>query len=100
MIFEPIYPAFGTGQTVSAGAAAAALTNLNADAKQLILTNIGAALAYVRLTTGTDTSNATIADYPIIPNTQRVIGKGLNTRISYIAPVATTLHVMTGEGFI
>jgi hypothetical protein len=94
----PIQPTYGRGQIVSAGAASANVA-IDAQAKQVILTNQSVNPIYVRVGAGTQT--ATTADYPVPPNSQVVISKGDgDNNLAHIAPAgASTLHLMTGEGF-
>ncbi|MBQ5963146.1 hypothetical protein [Massilia sp. ZL223] len=98
-IKAPVQPGYGTGQTL-APAAGAATANLTAGSKQLILTNLGANPAYVRVAAADSISAATVADYPIPAGAQVVISKAdQDNRLSHISPLGTTLHVMNGEGF-
>lgn len=89
-------PAFGNGQIVSVGTTSTAIT-LPVQSKQLILTNQGANMIYVRCIPGA----ATTADACIPPNEQVVITKFADTvAITAIAATgATNLHVMPAEGF-
>lgn len=97
-IKAPIQPGYTTGQTVSAASSAASVA-LTPGSKQLILTNLGSNLAYVRAGQ-TGSTLATAADYPVPAGAQVVISKGHgDNQFSYISPVGTTLHVMDGEGF-
>ena len=100
MILQPFYPKCGTGQTLSATAVSAAATIPRGD-KQILLTNTGPNTVYVRVTQDTNTAAATIADMPILINTQVVMTVNENfSRLSHIAPGGTaSLHVITGEGF-
>lgn len=96
-IRAPVQPAYGTGQVVTPAAGAASIS-LNSQAKQIILTNLGANVCYVRVGSGTVT--ATTADYPVPSGAQLVISKGDGDNVlSHISAAGTTLHVMTGEGF-
>ena len=97
-IKAPVQPGYGTGQTPTPGAAAATIT-LTSGSKQLVLTNLGANPAYVRVG-GADIGNATVADYPVPAGAQVVITKSAaDNKLSHISPLGTTLHVMNGEGF-
>jgi len=97
-IKAPVQPGYGTGQTVSPGAAAAAAT-LTPGSKQLILTNLGANVCYVRVGQ-VGQAAASTADYPVPAGAQVVVSKGHgDNQLSHISPTGTTLHVMNGEGF-
>ena len=96
-IKAPIQPGYTTGQIVNPASSAAPLT-LIAGSKQLIITNLGANLCYVRVGSGTIT--ATNNDYPVPAGAQVVISKAQDDdKLSHISPLGTTLHVMNGEGF-
>lgn len=93
----PVQPAYGTGQ-VLAPAAASATAALTKGSKQLILTNLGAAVCYVRV--GVGAPAATTADFPVLAGTRVVVTKAeADDSISHISATGTTLHVMNGEGF-
>ncbi len=96
---QPIAPAFGTGQTI-APAAASAVANLTPGSNQLVLTNLGAAVCFVRVANAADAPVATANDYPIPAGAQVVITKaqGQNA-LAHICAAGTSLHVMNGEGF-
>ena len=97
-IKAPIQPGYGTGQTLTPGAGAATAT-LTPGSKQLVLTNLGANPAYVRVG-GADIGSATVADYPVPAGAQVVISKAdQDNKLSHISPLGSTLHVMNGEGF-
>lgn len=94
----PIQPAYGSGQTVTPAAASATVAIPRGN-KQQILTNVGAAVCYVRIG-AVGLGPATIADYPILAGAQYVVTRGdEDTQLSHISPTGTTLHVMNGEGF-
>jgi hypothetical protein len=91
-------PAYGSGQTVGPAAASATITIAKGN-KQQILSNLGAAVCYVRIG-AVGLGPATIADYPVLPNAQVVVTRADDdTQLSHISPTGTTLHVMNGEGF-
>jgi hypothetical protein len=97
-IKAPVQPGYGTGQTLAPGAASATIT-MTGGSKQLILTNLGANPAYVRVG-GADIKPATVADYPVPAGAQVVITKAADdNKLSHISPLGTDLHVMNGEGF-
>jgi hypothetical protein len=93
-----VQPAYGTGQVLTP-AAGAATANLTAGSKQLILTNLGANVAHVRVGQ-TGLAAATTADFPVLPGAQAIISKAMSDdKLSHISASGTTLHVMNGEGF-
>jgi hypothetical protein len=97
-IKAPVQPGYGTGQVLTPAAGAATAT-LTPGSKQLILTNLGANVAYVRVGT-TGLAAASTADYPIPAGAQVVITKAMgDDKLSHISATGTTLHVMSGEGF-
>lgn len=94
----PFNPSYTQGQTVTAGAAALSIT-LDGSAKQVVVTNTGSNIAYVR--TGTGTFSATTTDFPVLAGTQVAITKGDGAvTLSYISAVGTTLHVIPGGGWL
>lgn len=96
-IKAPVQPGYGSGQVLTPGAAAATAT-LRTGSKQLILTNLGTNVCYVRV--GQSVANASTADYPVPAGAQVVISKAMDdNQLSHISATGTTLHVMTGEGF-
>jgi len=97
-IKQPFAPAYGSGQTVTPAAAAATVT-LTKGSKQVILTNLGTNVCYVRIAEGT-VANASTADFPVPPNWQVPITKSEQAdKLSHISSAGTTLHIMNGEGF-
>lgn len=96
-IKAPIYPAYGTGQPLSPGAASAS-SPIQPGSKQLILTNMGANPCYVRVGVGPQT--ASDKDYPVPAGAQIVITKMQEAnQIAHLSPLGTSLHVMNAEGF-
>lgn len=93
----PFNPTYGSGQVVAAAAASAAISNLNGNDKQVVVTNLGANVAYVRVVS--DTSAATTADYPVPAGQQVNLTKGDGTRLAYISAAGTSLHIITGNGW-
>ena len=90
-------PHYSSGQTVTVGASAQLTITANSSA--VCITNIGATnTAYVRIGEGTFTASAT--DYPILPNSQKVITKANgHDKIAIYAAAGTSIHVIDGEGF-
>lgn len=96
-IKAPVQPGYGSGQVLGPGVASATAT-LKTGSKQLILTNQGANVCYVRV--GQSAAAASTADYPVPAGAQVVITKAMDdNQLSHISPLGTTLHVMNGEGF-
>lgn len=95
---QPIQPAYGSGVPLAPGAASATATVAKGN-KQLILTNTGANICYVRVGPAT-VAAATVADYPVPAGAQVVVTKAQDDNtIAHISPLGTTLHAMGGEGF-
>lgn len=96
-IKAPVQPAYGTGQTLTPAAASAQAT-LPRGNKQVILTNTGANICYVRIGQGALTASA--ADFPVPAGSQSVVSKADDDNVlAHISAAGTTLHVMTGEGW-
>lgn len=96
-ILAPFNPSYTQGQIVTPAAGAASVT-INAQSKQVCLTNLGSNICYVRV--GTGAFSATTADYPIAPLMQQVVTKADgDDKVSYISAGGTTLHIMPGGGF-
>ena len=96
-LLEPLIPNYGSGVTLTAGAASLT-TPIHEDAKSIVITNLGSNVAYIRI--GNSSSVATTADFPVLPFSQVTITKvlGHNT-LAYISAAGTDLHVMNGEGW-
>lgn len=96
-IRAPVQPVYGSGAVVTPAAASASVT-INAQSKQMILTNLGANVCYVRI--GNGTVVASTADYPVPSGAQLVVSKGDGDNVlAHISAAGTTLHYMPGEGF-
>lgn len=92
---QPVAPNYGSGVTVTTGASASVAVP---PTKQLILTNLGANVCYVRC--GAVAQTATAADYPVPAGAQVTITKGSDDlHMAHYGAVATTLHYMGGEGY-
>jgi hypothetical protein len=98
MSFKTLQPVYGSGVTISAGAASTN-TFTNSGASQLCITALNNVQCYVRV--GGVSAVATTADYPIPVGGQVTITK--NPEDDYIAVIAPagggSLHVMEGDGF-
>ena len=96
-LLEPFIPNYGSGVTLTAGAASLT-TPLNADSKSICITNLGSNVAYVRI--GGSASVATTADYPVLPFSQVILTKVMmHDTLAYISASGASLHVMNGEGW-
>lgn len=92
---QPVAPHYGSGVTVTTGASAQVTIK---PGKQMILTNLGANVCYVRI--GAVAQTATAADYPVPPGAQVTITKDHDHQhMAHYGAAATTLHYMNGEGF-
>ena len=93
------FPRYGSGQTVAPGVATARIT-IPAGNKSVCITNLSSTVwSYVRV--GGGTVVATVADYPVPPNSQVSLSKlQADTAVAFIAPEGNgSLHIMSGEGF-
>lgn len=91
-------PAYGNGTTVSP-TGSSAYSTLGAGSLNVVLTNLDASeVVYVRVGEGAQT--ATVADYPVLPNTQVSLSKGkYDDTVAYITGGGTgSLHIIAGRG--
>lgn len=97
-ILAPFMPAYTAGTTV-APTTATASSAIGRGSQSLCFTNLGSVTCYVRV--GLSTVTAALTDYPVLPNTQVTIQKGLElTHVAYITGSGTgSLHIIPGEGF-
>lgn len=96
-IRAPFQATYGSGQVVTPAAASADIV-IGIGNKNLCLTNLGAAVCYVRVGVGIQV--ATTADYPVPPNAQVVISKAQDDdHLAHISATGTTLQVIAGEGW-
>lgn len=95
----PVNPAYGSGVTINAAAAAPSATQyLPTGTKQVILTNLGANPAFVRIGKGPITASG--ADYPVPAGAQVVVTRDAqHDTLAYISTAGTTLHAIPAEGF-
>jgi hypothetical protein len=97
MITAPFFPQYGTGALVTPGAASASST-VQKGTKNVILTNGGLNVCYVKL--GQSGISASTADFPVLAGTQVALSKDQDfDTIAYISAAGTTLHIMNGEGW-
>lgn len=91
----PFNPSYGQGQVVAPGAASASVSLRKGD-KQVMLTNQGVNLCYVRIAAG----NASTADYCVMAGQQVTLTKADDdVTLSHISALGTTLHIITGNGW-
>lgn len=98
---QPFCPHYGTGQTVSPGAASAAI-NLTANDPCVRIINTGTNIAYIRTYSSLDNAInvATTADLPIPAGMSTTITKGIqHDRLAHISAAGTTLSIITGDGW-
>ena len=104
---KPFAPALGETQTIAASAANAFVTfpciSPGETVGQVLVTNAGATLAFVRMSRASDTTAASAIDVPILPNDRFVLTNGSvtgeNLRVSGICPGGTTtLYFSLGNG--
>ena len=106
-IKQPFFPHYG--QTVAAATIAGAVNvNVPAAAKQLLLTNVGTVLAFVRVKPSGVAADATAADLPLPAGSQRIISKdggdgsaanGQTIVSVFSTGAGSTVYVTPGEGF-
>jgi hypothetical protein len=97
-IKAPVQPGYGSGSIVTPAAGSATIT-ISKGSKQMILTNLGANVCYVRIGSA-GLGVATTADYPVPGGAQVVVTKAMDDdQMSHISAAGTTLHHMKGEGF-
>lgn len=91
-------PSYTKAQIVTPSTTSATAT-IGKGSKSLCLTNLGANLCYVRVSTGSST--ATSADYAVLPGAQVSISKFQDDdTVAFVTGTSTTsLHIMPGEGF-
>lgn len=88
-------PHYGSGQVVTPAAASANITI--AEGRNVVLTNLGANICYIRV--GESSQTATTADFPVPPGAQVSITKDArHLNLAHISAAGTTLHVIVGLG--
>ena len=104
---KPFSPSLGDTQSIAATAASAFITftciTPGETVGQVLVTNAGATLAFVRMSRASDTTAASAIDVPVMPNDRFVLTNGSvtgeNLRISGICPGGTTtLYFSPGQG--
>lgn len=95
-MLQPFNPAYGSGQVVTPSSSSVAAADL-IPGRQVMLTNLGANVCYVRI--GATAPTATTADCPVPPGCMIVITKDHDhTKCATISAAGTTLHIMVGLG--
>jgi hypothetical protein len=99
-IRQPIQPAYGSGVSNTLGAAGTATVSLPAT-KQVVISNSGANVGYVRVGVAANgVATASAADFPILAGQQAVITKGNDDdQLKMFSTAGTTLHVIGAEGW-
>ena len=89
----------GENQIVSANSSSAT-ASISSSNKSVRLVNSGATnIVHVRIHPASDTTAATTADVPVLPNSSIILSKGEgDNKASYISAAGTTLHIQAGEG--
>ena len=97
MVALPFTPSFGTGQTLTTGAASASVA-LAKDDKSIRVYNFGPTnTAFIRFTAGA--SNATSSDFAVPLGGSVTLYKGNADTFSHIQRTgAVTLYIITGNG--
>ena len=97
-------PAYGTGQTLTPGAASATVT-IQRSMNQIRVLNTGAAIGYFRTfnsRAATDkpaTGVATTADLGVAPGMSTTVSKDLShDSMAFISATGTTFIIIQGEG--
>lgn len=95
-IRAPINPIYGTAQTIAATTTATTVT-LGPKSKQIMLTNAGPGIAYVRISP--NLASATIADAIIPPTNIPVLYTKFEDilQISIVSASTSSVHVMPCE---
>lgn len=102
-LFQPFSPHYGVTQalTITTGQSTIVYA-AGTGSFQLALTNSGTAVVFVRVQPTSDTTAASAADMPILPNTQIIITRLLGESVTLRATAAgagSTLYVTPGMGF-
>lgn len=95
---DSFQPSYGSGVTVAPNGTSASST-LGLGSESVVLTNLDSVLTvYVRIGEGAQT--ATLADYPVLPNTQVSLSKGRHENtVAYRTSSGTgSLHIIAGRG--
>jgi hypothetical protein len=96
---DSFQPAYGSGVTVAPTGTSASSTFTVVSSESVVLTNLDSVLTvYVRVGEGAQT--ATLADYPVLPNTQVSLSKArYENTVAYRTSSGTgSLHIIPGRG--
>lgn len=101
-ILAPFQPK--PGSTVTGTAGASQDKAVDGASKQILVANFGAAVMFVRIKNNLDTTPATAADCPILPNTYLILSKMGNAgrdaqNTVAIFGTAGTFYITSGEGW-
>lgn len=104
---HPFFPRNGSTQT-AAVTGEGAFTGLASSDQQVLVSNVGTQVLFVKVNPSGDTSAASATDCPVLPNSYLIISKDGNhtfgsalgqTRLSYFAAApGSTIYVTTGNG--
>lgn len=104
-ILAPFNAKLGSTASVTASATAADAA-VDPNSKQFMVTNIGSQLVFVRPAFADTSDVATVADIPVLPNSQTVLTKQGSSqqghsRVSVVAPggSGSIVYVTSGEGW-
>jgi len=108
MLMQPFDAKPGGTVSVAATAVTANSPAFDSQSKQVLVTNVGTQLAYVRLKFAGNTTAATGADVPILPNSKLLLTKaggapdGGETLAAVIAPggAGSTIYFTPGDGLM
>jgi hypothetical protein len=100
MIDEPFFPYYGQTQSIATVSGAENSAALPAESRQVLLANVGTALAFIRYKPDGVTADATAADMPLPAGSTRIISKDRRAGIISVFAAATgsTIYVCPGEG--
>lgn len=97
---NPFSPIFGSTVTISASttSASVSLSSMTSRPQQIVITNSGSNIAFVRYGIGAQT--ATVADLPILPNAAVVLSLNpdSDTLAAITASGATAIYATVGNG--
>ncbi len=101
-ILAPFQPK--PGSTVTGTAGASQDVAIDGASKQIMVSNFGAAVMFVRIKFAGDTTAATAADCPILPNQKLILSKQGGTgdagqKLCAIFGTAGTFYITSGEGW-
>lgn len=102
-IFQPFSPHYGATQALTITAAqSTAVFTPQALSPQVLLTNVGTAVVFVRIQPTADAVDASAADTPVLPNSKLVLTRATGESVTLRATAAgagSVLYVTPGIGF-